>query len=218
MIKKVFVLLLGLFLTSPLFAYQIYSASGVSDTAVLTTASGVPIASPFAVSPESTKATYHAVIADITPVATATDLLVISGSATKTIRVVKVQASANATGAGTLDFYVFKRTAANTGGTTAAVTPAQHDSADPAPTATVVRYTANATGLGAGTLVTADHYVMPPLLTPGFHSVPWMEVFGNKNDKGIVLRGTAQSLAFSLNGQTIPSGTSLYVVIEWTEE
>lgn len=167
---------------------------------------------------EGLRASYSASSPDITPAATATDIFTITGSSTKTIKINRIQITADATSASVLDFYVYFRTAANTGGTTAAITSSSRDSTNAAATATVVKYTANATGLGAGTLIASDHYALPAAASTGYPGTPWFEDFGVRNDQPIVLRGTAQSLAINLNGQTIPAGTNVYVTVFWTEE
>ena len=165
---------------------------------------------------ESTKATFSVVVPDVTPVATATDLLTISGSATKTIRINKIEIEGVATAQADYDVYVYKRTAANTGGTSAAPSNiTAHDSNDTA-TAGVLLYTANATGLGTGTLVRAGRTVLGVAGTGVPVKTTWD--FGTRNDKTVVLRGAAQSLAINLGGAAVPAGTSLYVNVEWTEE
>ena len=96
-----------------------------------------------AVSINGTRATYHYVAQDITPVATSTDVVVLSGSASKVIRVTKVSIVGTATAASIYDHYLIKRTAANTGGTSTSPTPAKSDSNDPSASATLKLYSAN---------------------------------------------------------------------------
>jgi len=167
---------------------------------------------------EGGKASYRVQLADATVAATATDVVTLCGSATKTVRVQQIQATADATAPSVIDFYVYKRTAINTAGTSAAITAAKMDSTDAAPTAVVKQYSVNPTGLGAGVLLTGDHYALPAAATTGYPGVPWVETFGTRNNKSLVLRGVAECLAFSMNGQTIPAGFGLYLGIEWTEE
>ena len=186
------------------FAYQLYSPAGTMDVGYSNT--------------EGVKASYRAQVSDFTPAATATDVITICGSATKTVRVVRIQASADATAASVIDFYVFKRTAVNTGGTAAAVTIAKMDSKDAAPTAVVSKYSVNPTGLGTGILFTGDHYALPAASTTGYPGTPWIEDFGIRNNKAAVLRGVTECLAFGFDGQTIPAGFGLYLGFEWTEE
>lgn len=163
------------------------------------------------------KAAYSCVVNDITPVATATDFLVLVGSATKTIRLTLVRLMADATAVGVLDFYGYKRTAANTGGTATQPSITTHDSNDAAATAVVNLYSANPT-VGAGILARADHYALPAAGTTGYPFDPIIWDFGTRGAREIVLRGVAQSFAVSFNGEVIPAGCNVYVNLEWTEE
>lgn len=203
--KKFIILLLLLFTASaPLQAYQLYTPAGTMDVGYSNS--------------EGLKASYRAQMADVTVAATATDVATLCGSATKTVRLVRIQATADATATSVIDFYVFKRTVANTGGTSAVQAAAQMDSVDPAPTAVVRLYSANPSALGTGVLLTGDHYALPAAASTGYPGVPWIEDFGIRNNRAVVLRGVAQCIAFNLNGQTIPAGFGLYLGFEWTEE
>lgn len=186
------------------------NASGVTAP---TTASGVPY-----VVTESIKASYRASASDVSPVASATDATILCGSATKTIRVNRVAITADATSAGVIDFYLFKRTTANTGGAASAVSVGQMDSNDPAATATVAKYTANPATLGTGVLIASDHYALPAAASTGIPVFIWSEDFGTRNNETLVLRGVAQCLAVNLNAQAIPAGMNMYVNYGWTEE
>lgn len=184
---------------------------------------GIPVAARadgnvVGISTNGTRATFRYVAQDITPVATATDVLVLSGSATKVIRVTKVSVVGTATAASIYDNYIIKRTAANTGGTSTSVTPAQSDSADAAATATLRLYTANPSALGTGIAVEGAKTYLSAGATPGAAALPHVYTFGTRNDKAIVLRGTGESLAFNFGGQAVPSGANLYLSIEWTED
>lgn len=172
------------------------------------------------VSTEGVKSTFSLVAAAYAPYATATDILLVPGSATKTIRITKVRISGEATAAAALDINLYKRTAANTGGTSASVAAniVKHDSNDSAASTVPVTYSVIPTGLGAGSLLRskAKHF-FPAAGTPALN-VEFEEDFTTRNGKGLVLRGTAQSLAINLGGQTIPAGAKLSINIEWTEE
>jgi hypothetical protein len=185
-------------------AYQLYTNLGTMDVLYANT--------------QGVKPTYKVQVNDITPVATATDLITLCGSATKVIRVTHVSATAVATGAAVIDLYIYKRTVPNTGGTSAAITAAKYDSGDAAPSSVALRYTANPSALGAGVLINGNIYEIPAITGNSYSSNPWSVDYGTHNAKAVVLRGVAQCLAFSLNGQTLPAGLSLYVGIEWTEE
>lgn len=163
--------------------------------------------------------TYSIQINDYAPAALATDVFTISGSATKKIVVTKIEVSAHASGAGTIDFYVFKRSTLNTNGTLYGTQPTivSHDSTNPASTTTIKLYSANPT-LGAGAMIRGTHYTLPGTSQNAYVPQPWIEEFGmNGFNQGIVLNGVNESLSFSLNGQTIPSGFDFYFTIEWIE-
>ena len=184
---------------------------------------GIPVAARadgnvVGISTNGTRATFRYVAQDITPVATATDVLVLTGSATKVIRVTKVEVVGTATVASIYDHYIVKRTTANTGGTSTNVTAAKSDSADDAQTAALALYTANPSAVGTGIAVEAHKTYLSASATPGAAALPSSYEFGVRNDKAIVLRGTSESLAINFNGQAVPTGASLYLSFEWTED
>jgi hypothetical protein len=172
-----------------------------------------------AVSPEDGgKATFTSILTGFTPVATATDILTIGGSASKVIRITRLMIWGTANAAGQYPLFLIKRSAANTAGTTATITPTPHDSGNAAVTAAVKNYTANATGLGAavGTLRLVNLW-----LTVGgtpTQNVLYIEEFGNRPAQAIVLRGVAEFFCLNFNGVAVPAGTSLNIFIEHTEE
>lgn len=186
------------------------NASGTFDQqrAALGT-TGVP-----SVNTEGTRATYSAASLGLTPAATATDFFQIVGSASKTVRVTRVQISGLATAAATNDIQLVKRTAANTGGTSASVSIAQHDSNSAAPSATVNSYSANPSALGAGVAIRGEKLNLGAAGAAGV--IVWD--FTTRNSQGLVLRGVAQSLNLNWNGAAVPSGTLLDIDVEWTEE
>ena len=204
--KKIWFIMfaLSLSLCNVAHAYQIWSPAGTLDAGYSNT--------------EGLKASYRVQISDLSPSVAATDIISICGSATKVVRVVRLQTTADATSPSVIDFYVYKRTTLNVGGTTSIVPAVKFDSVDPTPTATVYQYSVNPTTLGTGILLTGDHYALPAAAATGYPGAPWVEDFGIRNNRAVVLRGTAQCLGFNLGGQTIPVGFSLYLGIEWTEE
>lgn len=202
--KKLFVIL-SLALTSfASCAYSLYTPAGTVDVNYSNT-SGI-------------KSTYHYRVADFTPVATATDVLVLTGSATKTIRVTKVTISGDATANAIFDVYLTKRTTADTGGTFTNPTPTPSDTADGAATGTLYLYTANPSALGTGSALEGDHILLVNATAPTAQTQRLQYTWGTRNDKPPVLRGVAQSLTVNLSGNAVPAGTSLYISIEWTEE
>jgi hypothetical protein len=164
------------------------------------------------------KATYSATSAiGFASATAATDIFTITGSATKTIRILRVGFSAQVTTAGVVNILLIKKSAANSGGTSAAATAVPHDSSDAAATATVLNYTANPTTLGAavGTVRAARMFIP----TSGTDIADFVNEwdFGYLPEKCVVLRGTTQVLSINLNATTVAGGTwTCYV--EWTEE
>lgn len=170
---------------------------------------GVPV-----VNTEGTKTTYSCAVVGFTPAANATDFWQITGSASKTIRVLRIAVSGLATAAASADLLLVKRSTASTG-TPTAQTVAPHDSNDAAATAAVNTFAANPSGLG--TLVGTVRAQKLNLGAAGAAGqVVWD--FATRNAKGQVLRGAAQQLALNWNGATVPSGTSLDIEVEFTEE
>jgi hypothetical protein len=165
---------------------------------------------------DSLKPTYSYTASDITPVATATDVITISGSASKVIRIKSVCLGGVATAASVYDLYIYKRTTANTGGTSTNPTPVQFDSNDAAPSATVSLYTANAT-LGTGVLVSGGHIALVNATTPAAQLLQNCWEFGRGEEKP-TLRGVAQSLAIGHGGGAVPSGANIYYTVQWTED
>jgi hypothetical protein len=167
---------------------------------------------------DGTKATYSATSAiGFASATNATDIFTITGSASKIVRIVRIAFSAQETTAGVANVLLIKRSAANTGGTSAAATAVPHDSTNSAATATVLNYTANPSALGAavGTIRSARIFIP----TSGSDVADTVDEwdFGFGPEQCIVLRGTTQVLAINLNATTVTGGTwNCYV--EWTEE
>ena len=83
-----------------------------------------------------------------TPPATPTDMITVTGSATKTIRVWSLQVCTTNTAAGSQEFRLIKRSTAYTGWTAVASTLVPLNATSAAATATVNHYTANPGALG----------------------------------------------------------------------
>jgi hypothetical protein len=164
---------------------------------------------------DGAKPTYSASVT-VAPAATATDVVTLAGSATTTIRITLVRISGISTTAITTQVLLIKRSAANTGGTSAALTRVPHDSNSAAATAAGLSYTVNPTALGAA-VGTVRQDRLSFAVTGSVAQDPLVWDFGDRPAQAIVLRGTTQILAINLNGVTITGG-SISVDIEWTEE
>jgi hypothetical protein len=169
-----------------------------------------------AVDTEGRKATYSAAISAYAPYATAQDILAISGSATKVVRVTRLEVSGRATASNQLDVQVLVRSTANSGGTPTTLTPVPHDSNNGTVTASVVTYGA-APSAGALTGVVRSAQINMSATGSGGAAVPQDWDFTTRNVQALTLRG-AQIVAVNLNGAAIPAGTALDLSIEWTEE
>ena len=171
----------------------------------------------------SPKQTYAAAITGLVAGAAATDFFTISGSGSKTIRVLKIGFSCTQTNPGYENFIVLKRSTANTGGTSTAQTAVPMDSNSAEATASVLAYTANPTALG--TLVgNIRSYRMLIETTPtgGVSSTDIaMTALSEISFGGIgqapVLRGTSQLLSVNFAAGTA-TGNLINIFIEWSEE
>lgn len=166
---------------------------------------------------EKVVATYSASSAPFVAASTPTDVFTIFGSSTKIIRVKRIYIALTATASTIINVLLIKRSTANTGGTSTAITMVPHDSYDLAATASVLNYTANPSlGSTVGTIRSLK--VLASLVATVTASDHNSELcFGNNGDKSIVLRGTGQCLSINLNSVTI-AGNSICAYVEWTEE
>lgn len=147
--------------------------------------------------------------------ATPTDVFLINGSATTSVRLRRLEISGFSTAGGGILAQLIKRSAANSGGTSTAMTDVSHDTADSAGTAIMLGYTANPT---PGATVGAIASFGLPLPTVALAVPPIVFEFGGRNaDKALVLTGVAQGLALNLGGGAIPAGTSIQFTAEFTE-
>jgi len=168
-------------------------------------------------------ATYSANVTGLVAAASATDIFVITGSASRTVRIKKIRITGTRTTATFTSILLIRRNADNTGGTSTVRSNLPHDTNNPASTAIVRAYTANPTTLGAttGTGILKSSHLPMPVAAPGNaqstinETLNWEFVSGEAQP--IVLRGVAQILSINLNATTV-AGSSFNISIEWTEE
>ena len=170
-----------------------------------------------AAAPQSVE-TFAATTAAFTPAATATDLCVITGHPSATIRVLDVRISGVATATEPENIFLVKRSAANTGGTFVAATAIPYDSADVSVDPTVGHYTANPTINGTvGTV--AYRKVSFNAAASAVSKLTENLLSDSPLAKPIVLRGAAQQLAINFAGAALPAGAAGWVChLVWTEE
>lgn len=178
---------------------------------------------------EGGKPTYSVAFDDLAAANSCTDLVRISGSATKTVFVQEIRLSATATAAKTLDVRLMRRSTANADGTSSAPTVIKHDADTAAGTAVVLIYTANPTvGTGTGifrsrryTIAAVDAvctYAETGAGTGALH--PEEIVFdlrGFNGGQGFRLEGVAQGLTVELDGESAGAANSWSGSVTWTE-
>lgn len=169
-----------------------------------------PIVAPI----DGQKATYTS---NLSGLATnlAGDSFVLTGSATRTVRVTRVDISLQVTTAATVgtELRLIKRTTADSAGTAGGtVTTGPLDTTDPAATAVVTAYTVAPTPGTTGAIVRATRM---PLAVGNYN---WLYDFGNRPSRAPVLRGTTQQFAINQLAVATTGVFAWTYTIEWTEE
>ena len=162
-----------------------------------------------------------------TPAATPTDLVIIEGSPTKTVRIMYMGIVTTNTAAGSQQFTLVKRSTADTTGTFVAATAVPLDSNNAASSANRVgHFTANpgALGTAVGTINTVR--VSSPAAIPA----SWAGISHNAGfdmmamaqnsllDQPVVLRGVAQTAAINFGGAALVAGQTHAYSVCWIEE
>lgn len=179
--------------------------------------SALPASAQFNQATPTPKFTFGASAVGLVNAATATDIVTLTGSATKLIQVTFVQCSGISSGtATTADLALVKRTTANTGGTFTSAAISQFDSKSPAPTAVFKSYTANPTGLGtASGVLSALKLNLPVTTTSNALATTW-SMTDFPYTYPVVLRGVGESLA--INGNATLPAANIDCTINWTEQ
>jgi hypothetical protein len=167
------------------------------------------------------KATYRYAGVALAPVATPTDIIVIKGSATKTVVVKRVKLSGVATAQGNMPFLLIRRSTAGTLGSAVltAVTAAKHDTGDPAPTAVVSTVgTANYTTPGTAAGVEGVGRLSMGAAGSGAVDNGLVWDFSTRRDAPLRLRGASDFLVINANGAAVPSGGVIDYEIEIEED
>ncbi len=162
-----------------------------------------------------TNYTYAAASTAFTPGVAPTDIFTITGSATSNVYVLKMGLSTTQGALGTNAWFLEKRSAANAGGTHAAVAAVPYDSNNPAGTATVLQYTVNPAALGAAVGPVWNGWVNSPAVAgqgSGIE-VDFIDMFGQP----LTLLSIAEVLAWNFNGAALPAGLSVLAYAVWYE-
>lgn len=188
-----------------------------NDSVNIGAAGGVGIQSNGAIgvhNDSSFKSTYSAVATGLAVASSATDIFELVGSASKTVRVLRITVSGTGN-PGQYNFAVVKRSSADSGGSSVNTTIVPHDSVNAVATAVAKVYTANPTlGTMVGEVEDTVYFITSGVVT----SLPALVFeFGKAQGQEIVLRGVAQTAALNLRGQSIV-GSQLRIKFEFTEE
>ena len=197
-----------------------YWPDGAASTTISVEGKAASSVNPVPVySAGSTKATYMATSGPFTPGATPEDVFTITGSGTKVVKVLGIWLTTEKdTGSTTDAWYLKKRSAANSGGTSAACTAVPLDSASPPATATVLSYTADPT---LGNLVgsIASYKLAPFDVATAGQSTPIHCLFNaHLSGQPVVLRSVNEVLAVNHNNAALPAGLVISATVLWTEE
>jgi hypothetical protein len=176
---------------------------------------------------QPTRETTYSASATFTPAATASDIITITGSATKTIILVSLKLTTTNSAAGSQQYAVIKRSALDTTGTFVAASAVPMDRNSIAATATVGHYTANPGGLGTAVGTINTLRLPSPAAVPGSFggvSRDGFELLPLQQDahpaqyvQPVILRGAAENIAVNFAGAALVAGqTHAYTVI-WTE-
>lgn len=151
-----------------------------------------------------------------TTTTSATDIFNFKGSSTKTVYIRKILwKRSSVSTAGLHNIYLIKRSTANSGGTSVALTAVPLDSGFASATASGVHYTANPT---VGTSLGLLRHICNYLSSYSSDRMTLALFDSTKGGSPIVLRGTSESISVNYNGVTDPIGTSATVDIEWSEK
>lgn len=171
-------------------------------------------------SSEHRKATFR-YAGTFTPVATPTDVIMIKGSITRTLRVKRIVLGGVATANGNMLASLIRRSTFGTQGGAVFnnVTSGGHDTTDAAATGLVsVIGTANLTSVGTqvGGNLGQGRLFLPTTATGTPNPLVWE--FATRQDKALIIRTTSDFVFINLNGGTVPAGGVIDYEIEIEED
>jgi hypothetical protein len=173
------------------------------------------------VNTEGQKASYFAGLGGNTPAATPTDVAILTGSASKTIKVTRVRVTVSTTAASLIEYRLVFRSGGTQSAVNTAFAAATHagpfDSLDAASSVITAGlagvYTSNPASTGTVVGIIDDWTLTS--VTGGTVNLVYE---CSLPTKCITLRGVAQVLAVNGNGHTLATGEKFGVEFSWTEE
>jgi len=197
-------------ITASVLGYALLASLLITGSAPLAVAQGF---GPTYVTPAQ-QVSYSAAVIALTPAASATDFLVINGSATHQVRIRRIHCDSTSTAAATINITVVKRGALDTGGTSTSPTYVRLNVANPVATAVIKAYTVNPT------LGTIDGIVQEKMLTSNTAASSALNNVGVDFDftnQFLMINSATASVALNANATSFTAGTSLNCWVEWTE-
>lgn len=163
--------------------------------------------------------TYMAASSAFTPGTTPEDVFTITGNATRNVYVLKMGLSTTQTTAGTNAWFIKKRSTANTGGTSAAVTAVPLQSGNTAAAGTILQYTVTPTGVGTIIGSLWNGWVNSAKVdTAGVTGLEGFEVnFETQLGQPVALLSTSEVLSWSFGAAALPAGLSVLAWVQWAE-
>lgn len=147
----------------------------------------------------------------------ATDVFTINGSNSKTIRILEIELFLERTTVGPAQISLIRRSANNTGGTSATFGAIAQDPNDPTSSGNVTLYTANPTVLGASPGNVGVVYLNGSAAGTAGQNGWKIEFLYDGFGKGVMLRNANQHIACNFGGVTVAGGV-LLMNITWIEE
>lgn len=172
-------------------------------------------------SSEHTNPTFKCCLLAFAMVATPTDVIVIQGSATRTVRIKQIKIGGVATSQGNMPVQLIRRSTANSGGTAVLtpIVPGKLDPTDAAMTAVVSSVgTGNFGSLGTSAGIEGVGRLSLPASGTGVVAVPTVWDYATHQDKALILRGTLDFICINFNGAAVPAGTLVDFEIELEED
>lgn len=165
------------------------------------------------------RATYTGVIALSSFAASPTNIGILVGSGTKTVKVRRIRYLVKATAVGLIAALSANRQSTDdSGGTSTTPTKVSRDTNNASATATLRQYSANPTVGTVVGIVSGVTAIQVPATGGGVYSGLYDLPLGDIGDQALTLRGTSECLGFHLNTVSPPAGTILSIEVTWTEE
>jgi hypothetical protein len=164
----------------------------------------------------SYRRTYSVTTPFFTPAASATDVGELAGNASNTCTLLACYVTVTPTTAGQVNYFLTKRSTANTAGTAVTDTGIPQNAADSSAVSVCKHYTANpTTGTLVGNVAGASWYgnvsqIGGPITFPVY--------LANPLAKAVTLSGTSQVIALNQNGVTTPIGGNISITWLWQEQ